>query len=277
MEKSKIWFWILFDVLVGVGALTLLFGLLPFLSHLGASYEPARVISVSAQGLTTATPDMAELSFSVVTQGKNPADLSDNNNVKMNAVVAFVKSQGIADADVKTTSYDLQPNYSTVSVPIGTPNPFGGSAAGGAATIILPQPPTSFRTTQTIVGYTLTQTVDVKIRDLTKVAAIVGGLAPLGINQIGGVSFTFSNPEGVTAIARADALQKAKTKAAEMAAEAGVSLGGVINLNESSFFPSARFESNGASALSVPAPSTPPISPGTQDITDNVNVTYELK
>jgi uncharacterized protein len=265
MEKSKLWFWILFDVLVGMVAITLFFGVLPFLSRLGASYQPARVINVSAQGLTTATPDMAELTFSVVTQGKNPTDLSTNNNDKMNAVIAFVKLEGVADQDVKTTSYDLQPNYQSTIVPMGAPT-------------MMSFPPTTIQSSPTIVGYTLTQTVDVKIRDLTRVAGILGGLAPLGINQIGGVSFTFSNPDGVTAIARADALKKAKTKAAEMATEAGVSLGAVININESSYFPMGKVYNAGVSSLQMnSAASAPPISAGTQDITDNVNVTYELK
>ena len=84
----------------------------------------------------------------------------------------------------------------------------------------------------TIIGYTLTQSVEVKVRDFTNIAKLLGGLPPLGINQIGGVTFTFDNPDNVLAIARADAMAKAKAKAAEMAGEAGVSLGEVVNVQE---------------------------------------------
>ena len=240
----------MFDVLVGVAAIVLLLGVWPMLSRMSGSYAPAHTIMVSAQGKTTATPDLAEVSFSVVTQGKSPADLSNTNNDKMTAVMKFVKSQGIADEDAKTTAYDLQPNYQYD------------------------------RNTQRnyIVGYTLTQTVEVKIHDLTKVASVLAGLAPLGVNQIGGVNFTFNDPDGITAIARADALAKAKAKAAEMAAEAGMSLGSVVNLSESNYFPMAKvYGMGGYAAAESVAPSLPPISAGTQDITDTVNVTYELK
>jgi uncharacterized protein YggE len=266
MEKSKVWFWILFDVFVGVGAITLLFGVLPYLSKLGSSYQPSRVINISAQGLTTATPDLAELTFSVVTQGKNPTDLSNNNNDKMAKVVEFVKSQGVADQDVKTTSYDLQPNYESIIYPTQTNGPTS-----------LIYPPNVIRTAPTITSYTLTQTVEVKIHDLTKVADIMAGLAPLGVNQIGGVNFTFNDPDSVVAIARADALKKARTKAAEMAVESGASLGQVINVNESYYLPMMQKAAFSTGADSFAAPSAPPISAGTQDITDNVNVTFELR
>ncbi len=58
---------------------------------------PSRTMTVCGEGKTTAAPDLAEISFSVVTQGQNPSTLSDNNNQKMSAVLQFVKSQGIAD------------------------------------------------------------------------------------------------------------------------------------------------------------------------------------
>jgi uncharacterized protein YggE len=261
METSKKWFWVLFDILVAAGVLVLLFGLWPAIGRWGAAMPPARTVSVSAQGQTTATPDLAVVSFSVVTQGKTPADLSDTNNTKMAAVISFVASQGIASSDIKTTSYDLEPNYGYV-VPVNSPN------------MPIPSYP------QTIIGYTLTQTVEVKVHDLTKVADILGGLAPLGVNQIGGVSFTFNDPDGVVAIARADALEKARAKAAEMASEAGASLGVVVNLNESSYLPMYEKSVYGAGSsgmAAVPAAIAPPVSPGTQDITDTVTVTYELK
>jgi uncharacterized protein YggE len=258
MEKSKVWFWILFDIFIGVGVIVLLLGA-SSLARWGSSLPPARTVSVSAQGKTTATPDLAELTFSVVTQGKTPADLSSTNDQKMSAVVSFVASQGIASSDIQTVGYDLEPIYSSEPVQVQIYPPY------------IPVQP------QTIVGYTLTDTVQVKIHDLTKVADVLGGLAPLGVNQIGGVSFTFNNPDSFTAIARADALKKAQAKAAEMATEAGASLGAVVNLNESSYLPVVERTAYSMNAsVAVPSAAAPPVSPGTQDITDTVTVTYSL-
>ncbi len=250
MENAKKWFWVVLDVFIAVAVINVVFFVMPMLQKIGDGYYPARILTVSAQGKTTASPDLAEISFSVVTQGQNPSTLSDNNNQKMNAVLQFVKSQNIADADITTTNYDLSPNYQWD------------------------------KNTQRnyITGYTLTQTVEVKVRDLSKVASVIGGLAPLGVNQIGGITFTFADEEKVLAVARADAFSKALAKAKEMTAEAGVSLGRVISVAENNYIPTPRAmytsasEASGMGGVAV----APTIQPGTQDITDNVSITYQL-
>ena len=212
MDSAKKWFWIALDVLIVVLVVNVVFFVMPALGRLGGSFYPSRVITVSADGKTTAAPDLAEVTFSVVTQGLNPQTLSDNNNQKMNAVLTFVKSEGIADADITTTGYDLSPNYQ-----------WSASTQRNY-----------------ITGYTLTQTVEVKIRDLSKVASVLGGLTPLGVNQVGGVTFTFADDEKVLAAARADAFAKVTAKAKEMAREAGVSLGRVVNVSENNYIPGPR-------------------------------------
>lgn len=166
-------------------------------------------------------------------------------------MLQFVKSQGVASEDIKTTGYNLSPNYQWD------------------------------KNTQRnyITGYTLTQTVQAKVRDLSKVAPILGGLAPLGVNQIGGVTFTFADDEKVLATARADAFEKARAKAMEMASESGVSLGRIVNVAESNYIPVPRaFYATANEAVGLGgAVSAPTIEPGTQDITDNVSITYEIK
>ncbi len=250
MDNAKKWFWIVFDIFIAVAVINVVFFVMPMLQKIGDSFYPSRTITVTVEGKTTAGPDLAEVSFSVVTQGQNPATLSDNNNQKMNAVLQFVKSQNIADADITTTNYDLSPNYEWDK---NTERNY-------------------------ITGYTLTQTVEVKVRDLSKVASVVGGLAPLGVNQIGGITFTFADEEKVLAAARADAFTKALAKAKEMASEAGVSLGKVVSVAENNYIPSPRAmfsvanEAMGAGSAAV----APTIQPGTQDITDNVSITYQL-
>ncbi len=246
------WFWVLLDIMIGAIAIAILFAGIPFLGRFASSLPATRTITVTAEGKTTASPDLATIDFSVVTQGANPSDLSTNNNDKMNAVLQFVSSQNIATSDMKTTSYDLQPNYQYDK--------------------------NNSRTY--IASYTLTQTVDVKIHDLKKVADVLAGLAPLGVNQIGGVNFSFNDPNQFLNIARADALNKAKTQAAEMSSEAGAHLGAVVNVSESGNIPYPRpyySMDSAASGIGMKAAVAPSIQPGTQDITDSVTVTYELE
>ena len=253
MNESKFWFWVLLDGLLVALIIGILGVGLPTLVQWGSSVSPARTIMVSAQGKTTATPDLAEISFSVVSTGQNPQTLETNNTSKMNAALQFLGSQNIATSDITTTGYDLEPAYNYDN------------------------------TTQRnyITGYTLTQTVAVKIHDLTSVPAVLAGLTPLGVNQIGGVSFTFNDPDTFTAVARADAMNKAEAKAAQMASEAGALLGRVVTISENSYIPQPmlRYDMAASTGMGVPqtAISTPNIQPGSQDVTDNVTITYALR
>lgn len=251
MNGAKLWFWVWMDILLFVVVVTVVFFGLPALATYENSLTPVRTVTVTGEGMTTATPDLAEITFSVVSTGENPQTLSANNTSKMNAVLEFVSSQNIASSDIATTGYDLEPNYQ-----------YDNSTQ-----------------TNYITGYTLTQTVMVKIHDLSNVAAVLGGLAPLGVNQIGGVTFTFNDPDTFLAIARADAITEAQAKAQQMASAAGVSLGEVVNVSENNIIvpgPQPVFAMASGAAAGVGA-ENPNVQPGTQQVTDDVTITYALK
>jgi len=251
MNESKFWFWVLLDASLAALIIAVLGIGLPVAAEYGASISPARTIVVTAEGKTTATPDLAEITFSVVSTGQDPSTLQTSNVSKMNAALQFLESQNIATSDIATTGYDLEPayNYDNASQ------------------------------RNYITGYTLTQTVTVKIHDLSNVATVLGGLAPLGVNQIGGVNFTFNDQDTFVALARADAMNKVETKARAMAAQAGTSLGEVVNISESSYVPVpvVRYAMAGSAVMAPTAASTPNIQAGTQDITDDVTITYALR
>lgn len=250
---GKSYFWILIDLLAIALIINLVFFVMPTIKHYGDSLYPVRTIMVSAEGKTTVTPDIANTSFSVVSRGKNPQDLADNNNQKVTAAIDFVKSQGVDAKDITTTGYNLSPDYQYDQ-----------------------QLQRSY-----ITGYTLTQTVTLKIRDLKKVADIIGGLTPLGVNQIGGINFTIDDPETYLAKARSEAFTKAQKKAMDMAAANGVSLGRVMNVSEYQGGIPYPYYANGTSGvmkeMAAPSVSAPTIEPGSQEVTINVSLTYELQ
>ncbi len=216
----------------------------------GDSLMPARTISVSAEGKVTVSPDIAKLSFSVVSEGLDPKVLADDNNQKMKAAIDFVKSQGIDEKDIKTTDYNLSPKYEYDEE----------------------------TRESSISGYTFTQTVLVKIRDLDKTADILAGLPPLGINQIGSISFDIDEPEKYLSDARNQAFDKAKEKAAAMAEKNGAKIVRVINFYE--YQPLTYYGTKAVSGLGgaeSAAPIVPQIEPGSQEVTVQVNVVYEIK
>ena len=216
----------------------------------GDSLFPTRTFSVSAEGKITVSPDIAKISFSVVSEGVNPKTIADENNKKMNVAIDFIKSQGIDEKDIKTTQYNLSPRYEYDE-----------------------------KTKKTFIsGYTLTQNVLIKIRDLSKVAEVLGGLPDLGINQIGAISFEIDEPEKFLAEARNKAFDKADIKAKEMAEKNNIKIGKVINFSEyQNYAPVYRgLEAMGKGRADA-FPMLPQIQPGTEEVTVNVSVTYEIK
>jgi uncharacterized protein YggE len=216
------------------------------------SLYPARTITVSAEGKTAISPDLATVSFSVITQGSDPVKLESDNAQKMTEAIDFVKAKGVDAKDIATTAYDLSPNYD-----------YG-----------------KYGSNPKIVSYTLTQTVTLKIRDFSKVAPILGGLSDRGVNQIGSVTFSVENPDKYLAPARSEAFAKAKAKAEEMAKSTGTHLGRILNFSDYqnnpqpyAIYNSGRAMGGAATASSI----TPTIEPGTQNLTVQVSITYELQ
>ena len=170
-----------------------------------------RSFSVSGEGKVVAVPDVAEFDFSVITEGgKNIATLQKENTEKMNKAIAFIKSKGVDAKDIKTQNYSLTPRYQY----------FDCSKVGG----VCPPPE--------IVGYTVTQNVDVKVRDFVKLGDLLSGVVESGANSVSGLSFTVDDSTKIESEARAKAITEAKEKARSVAEAGGFRLGRLISIEE---------------------------------------------
>lgn len=249
MNDSKVWFWNLLNVLLVVLVSVGLGGVKAFWRY-SNSLPSARTITVSAEGKTTAVPDIAAVSFSVVTEGKNPESVVAENTKKMNVSIEAVKKEGLDSKDIKTAGYNLSPRYEY----------------------------DEDRKTNFISGYTLTQTVTLKIRDFSKIGKILGLLPGLGVNQVGGLSFDVDDPEGYLNTARQEAFEKAFAKAKAMAEQNRTKIKRVVTFSDSpSYYPRPLyFASESAFGKGGAAP-TPIIEPGSQEVTVSVSVTYEIR
>ena len=209
-----------------------------------APQEP-KTITVNAEGKATVIPDTTRLNISVVTDGKTADEVQSRNTETMNKVIEYVKGSGIDSKDVKTTFYNLYPRYDYVE---GRQIP---------------------------AGFSLTQGVEIKVRDLKKVGELITGTVARGANQVSGVEFFVDNPETAQAQARQEAFEKAKAKAKEVAKLAGVRLGDVVTFSESfSGQPPIYFEKAYGLGMGGAAPDT---QAGSQEITVNVSVVFEIK
>ncbi len=253
---SKTFFWSLLNLILIVG---LILGLKVLLFR-SPIVTPEETVTVSAEGKATVIPDIAVISFAVISEGKDPSVIQKENTDKMNAAIEFVKGQDIDKKDIKTAGYNLSPKYDY--------------QRGGIESY--PYPPSGV---PVIAGYTLTQTVEVKVRDLDKVAPILAGLPGKGINQIYGPNFTVEDPDTYLNDARREAFEKAMAKVEAMAKANGVRIVRVVTFSENQggypiFYD--RVESFGKGGA-APAPMPPTIEPGSQEVNVQVSVTYAIR
>ena len=185
--------------------------------YIGQEIESKNTIQVSATGEVYAQPDLALTTFSVVTEAKDVSQAMQENSAKMNSIIDFVKEQGIVDKDLKTTSFNIYPRYEWHE----------------KGTCVIPCP--SGR--RVLVGYEVRQSLQVKIRDMTKIGEIVEGATEKGANQVSGLQFTIDNQDELKKQARAEAIEKARDKAKTLASQLGVKLIRITSFNEGSMMP----------------------------------------
>lgn len=251
MDSLKSWFWIILNVaLVAVIALAVVSTVA--IKRYSRSIRAEQTITVSGDGEVTVVPDLATISFSLVAEGYDPVKLQTDNNVKMDDVIKYVKSQGIDAKDIKTSGYNLSPKY--------VYNPKTGHSS--------------------IDGYILNQSADVKVRDFSKISPILATLPSKGVNNISGPNFSVDDPDKFLNEAREEAFTKAKAKAQDMARFAGARLGRVVTFSESSGYPPIIYYARDSKAelgmgggLPTPAPA---VEPGSQEVNVQISVTYEI-
>lgn len=223
--------------------------------YIGRDIEAQNVITVSGTGEIYAKPDLALVSFSVVTEKKTVGEAMSENTQKMNAVIDSVKKQGVEEKDLKTTSFNISPRYEWYE----------------AGTCFPPCPSGK----RVLVGYEITQSLEVKIRDLSKVGDIIQGATDAGANEVGDLQFTIDKQDELKAQARKEAIEKAKEKAKELASQLGVKLVRMTNFSESGEVPVPRPYIM-KEAVGLGGGETPQIETGENKIEVIVSITYEI-
>ncbi len=225
--------------------------------YIGQDIESQNTITVSATGEASALPDLAIISFSVVTEAVTVGEAMEENSSKMNQIIAFAKEQGVEEKDLKTISFNIYPRYEWRREGVYWPYPEGERA---------------------LVGYEVSQTLEVKIRDIAKIGAIVQGATAKGANQAGDLRFTIDDEEALKNKAREEAIVDAKSKAQELASQLGVKLIKITNFSENGYSLVPRYDSYAESAVGMGGGETAPeIATGENEITVSVSITWEIR
>lgn len=204
------------------------------------------LLSVSAQGEASRVPDIASMSVGVVSQAAEGQAAMRDNAQRMTRVLAAIRGAGIADDDIQTTGVSLHPQYRHVR-----------------------------DEAPRVTGYEARNTVRIKVRDLSRLGAVLDTLAAEGANQIHGPTFEIDEPEPVRDEARLAALAKAQARAETYAGALGLQVRRIVSISEGG----GGFQAVpmlAMAARSADAMESTPVAPGENTVSVNLDVVFEL-
>lgn len=227
--------------------------------YVGADIPPVNTVSFNGTGEVVVIPDIATFTFSVTEEAKNVKDAQDKVTKKIDVALDALKGLSIPDKNIKTVSYNIYPKYEYEN----------------AVCTQWSCPPSR----SALVGYTVTQTIQVKIEDVDKAGEILGAMGEIGISEISGLSFTVEDEEKYTREARQKAIADAKEKAKTLSKDLGVRLLRVVSFYESGNYPPIYYKEGmgmGGAVSSDSGAPIPSVPTGENKVISNVTIVYEL-
>lgn len=219
---------------------------------------PARTITVEGTGKATAIPNIAQITFTVTEQGTTVTEAQKEVKERTNNAIDAMKMLNIEEKDIKTLSYNVSPRYE-----------YQQPCYSG----ICPPVESSPR----IIGYEVSQTIEVKVRDTEKTAGVLQDLGDLGVQGISGPNFVVEEEDSVHAQARDEAIAEARENAKKLAQELGVSLGKVVSFSENQPYYYDGYAKGGVAMDMAENASAPAIPVGENESSVTVMVTYEIR
>ncbi|MCS6888514.1 SIMPL domain-containing protein [Chloroflexus sp.] len=201
-------------------------------------------IVVIGSGEVKVEPDIATITIGVETKAPTTQEALAQNSAQAQAIIDRIRQLGVEAKDIQTTGISIYPVYDEQG--------------------------------QNITGYTVSNMVNVTVRNIAQAGDLIDQVVQVGANRLYGVSFGVSDMEAVLAKAREAAVANARARAEQMARASGTSLGRVLFITEN-FGASPIPMPMAADAYGSAARSAPPVQPGQQTYSATVQVTFELR
>ena len=205
-----------------------------------------RTLTVTGTGTIYLTPDLAYVNIGVRTENANVSEALSSNTTQSQQVEGVLKDQGIDPKDIQTTNFSIYPQQKT--------GPDG-------------------KTTSTT--YVVNNTVNVTIRNVSKLGSILSAVVSSGANNINSVTFDSSARDQALQDARKAAINDAQQQAQALAQAAGVTLGSIQTIDVTTSTPSPIYGIGGAAFSTTQ--SSVPISAGQLTIQMTANLTYTIQ
>ncbi|HAF49394.1 MAG TPA: hypothetical protein DCL08_09200 [Anaerolineaceae bacterium] len=208
--------------------------------------EKERTMGVSGTGRVTVVPDIAAINIGVRSEAEAVTDALDTNTAQANRISRALQELGIEEDDIQTSNFNVYPSDRY--------DPMTGQIEGRY--------------------FVVENTVNVTVRDLTSLGAVLTAVVEAGANNIYGINFNVEDREAAVAEARKLAIEDAKAKAQAIAEESGVELGEIISISVySGYTPTIYYDAKGGAYSEAAVP----IAAGTLSITMEASLTYSIK
>jgi len=203
--------------------------------------------STTGEGIVYTTPDTVSATLGISTNAETVVKAQTVANQTINDIKAGLKQLGVDEKDIKTTNYNIYPNYDYSA---RTPN---------------------------ITGYNVNISLKVVSEDLSKINDIVDTATRLGANEVRNISFEVKDRQAAIDEATKIAIKDAKEKAQKIARESGISLGKLINVyvSETPNYVNKGLFYDMASSAGTGGGGGTEIEPGQTEITVIATLSYE--
>jgi hypothetical protein len=204
-----------------------------------------KTLSISGTGVINVKANQATVSLGVYTEDKLANTAIDENAVKMTAVITALKKLGFTDNDMQTTTYTVYPNYNY--------------------------------DVRQVVGYQVTNMIQIKIKDLTKVGSAIDAASTAGANRVDSIGFgiTEETASAMKLQAYTAAIADVKAKSDVITSGLGIHITGVQSVNESSYYPIVDYRSYDAASSGAKV-STPVLS-GNLSVSVTLSIVYLIE
>ena len=204
------------------------------------------LLSVSASGEASRAPDVATASAGVVTQAADANAAMRANAAQMTKVIAAIRAAGVAERDIQTTGINIHPTYRHIE-----------------------------NEEPRISGYSASNSVNLKVRDIARLGEVLDALVASGANNVNGPSFGIDQPDAVYDEARRKALEQARARADMYAEALGLRVRRIVSISEGGRMspPQPMYAMR---AMAMDASESTPVAPGENTLTANLEIVFEL-
>ncbi len=209
--------------------------------------QQASGISVVGQGIVLSQPNVVRITLGADVFDQSLANAQAEAARRMDAVIARLKADGIADTDIRTVSFNVTPQYDQQAN----------------------------QNQPVLRGYQVQNMVEVKSSNVAGLGALLDDAVSSGATRVFGINFESSDVEALKNQARDQAMANARAKAEQMARDAGVSIGRPTLIEESDTGGVTPLQQNAAPRAAA-APATP-IQPGQLQVSTTVRVIWSIQ